>query len=258
MAGIPDDGARALLRNDPLTQGYKLFKTNCAVCHQFTKQAGDAFEEFPKGNPKASDLGDWGTETWVRGLLNDPSDPKFFGLTKLQGMIKWRKSVDKGRKKLNAAQIKDEDADFDTIAKAIAEQAVPPDKRDDDWRARFKKGIDAFKQQECNSCHTLGEEKDGVLAPVLNDWGTADWVRHTVMNPASTARYGGSNKMPAFRNKEGPGSEVLFKEFLDCNKDLDPGMILHLSDVDRELIVRFVGRDYRVVFGGQTIGAAPK
>ena len=31
-----------------------------------------------------------------------------------------------------------------------------------------------------------------------------------------------------------------------------------LSDVDRELIIRWMTRDYRAIFGGKTIAAPPK
>src|SRR5262249_38058973 len=31
--GIPEEGAKSLLRRDPLTQGPELFQKNCATCH---------------------------------------------------------------------------------------------------------------------------------------------------------------------------------------------------------------------------------
>src|SRR5207253_1615572 len=36
MDGVPVEGARFLLRHDPVLQGAKLFVTNCAVCHSYT------------------------------------------------------------------------------------------------------------------------------------------------------------------------------------------------------------------------------
>jgi ubiquinol-cytochrome c reductase cytochrome b subunit len=262
MAGIPDDGARRLLRNDPLTKGHELFEKNCAVCHTFTKKDDDAFKDFPEIKPKASDLGNWGTEAWVRRMLNKPDDPKFFGSTKLIGMTKWRKTIEKERKKMDAKEIAEQDGDFDIIARLLADQAIPPARRDKAQVDRNVKGMEAFKRQECNSCHTLGDEKDGKLAPELTDYGSAEWLRFMVMSPGDPARFGSSNEMPSFRNKEGPGSEVLLREFVEYSKKhnpaFDPSKILHMSDVDRELIVRFMIRDYRVVFGGKTIAAAPK
>jgi ubiquinol-cytochrome c reductase cytochrome b subunit len=256
MAGVPDDGARTLLRHDPLTRGHELFRMNCAVCHKFTKKDCDPFEEdFTRGTFKASDLGDFASEGWIRGLLRDPSDPKYFGLTEQTGMKKWRKGVEKERKKMKPDDIAEQDADFDLIARFLADQATPPAKRDKDFHAR---GMEAVKRQECTSCHTLGEEKDGRTAPDLTDYGSIEWIRFMVMEPGSKARYGSRNEMPAFRNKEGPASEVALKEFMVCNPDFPANKIIHLGDVDRELILRFVTRDYRVVFGGRVIAAAPK
>ena len=79
-----------------------------------------------------------------------------------------------------------------------------------------------------------------------------------IMRPAHETRYRDRNLMPAFRNKDGPGSAVVLKEFLDGNPDFPRDQIIHLSDVDREMILRFMTRDYRVVFGGKVIAAAPK
>ena len=59
--------------------------------------------------------------------------------------------------------------------------------------------------------------------------------------------------MTAFRNKEGPASEVALQEFFDSNPGFDPTHVVHLSDVDRELIVRWVTRNYQTVRGGVPI-----
>jgi mono/diheme cytochrome c family protein len=223
------------------------------VCHKFTPQEGDAFKGFVEGKFKASDLGDYGTAKWVRGLLNDPADPHYFGLTGLNGMKKWRKSVEKERKGMDAKALAEQDADFDLIAQFLADQAKPKDQRGTEV-----KGMEAFKRQDCVSCHSLGSEKDGQGAPDLNDYGSPEWIRSMVMSPASKLRFMTKNEMPAFRSKEGPGSDVSLREFHEANPDFPAAQVLHLSDVERELIVRFVTRDYRVVFGGTTIAGPPK
>ena len=38
----------------------------------------------------------------------------------------------------------------------------------------------------------------------------------------------------------------------------DAHTVIQLSDVDRELIIRYILQDYRVVFGGEPIAAPPK
>ena len=55
--------------------------------------------------------------------------------------------------------------------------------------------------------------------------------------------------MPAFRPKEGVGSEIGLKEFRDTNATTPEDKIAELSDVDRELIIRWILHDYRPVFG---------
>ncbi len=92
MAGVPDEGARALLRNDPLTHGQEVFKSSCASCHVFTPRPDENLTSFPRTKDrKASDLGSWGTKAWIRGLLHDPADPKYFGgVEQLTGMKAWK------------------------------------------------------------------------------------------------------------------------------------------------------------------------
>src|SRR5262249_43286939 len=40
--GIPEEGARYLLRGDPLTRGPKLFEKHCGVCHAYSADAAGA------------------------------------------------------------------------------------------------------------------------------------------------------------------------------------------------------------------------
>jgi hypothetical protein len=61
--------------------------------------------------------------------------------------------------------------------------------------------------------------------------------------------------MPAFRNLDGPGADVHMLEFREGQPDVS---VVRLSDTDRELIIRFMTGDNRVVFGGQTISGPPK
>jgi len=52
--------------------------------------------------------------------------------------------------------------------------------------------------------------------------------------------------------------ELLAKKIADEDdqkrKELeDASKVVHLSDLDRELIIRWLGKNYRVVFGGEPI-----
>jgi ubiquinol-cytochrome c reductase cytochrome b subunit len=238
--GIPEEGGRYLLRADPLTQGPKLFAKHCAVCH---------------GAGKASDLTGFGTEKWIRALLNDPGDKSYFGNTELEGMKNWRAKINKARKKWDEKKVAEQDAEFDTIAKWVAEQALPKEDRSPDPGDKKKElFIDT-----CASCHSIQGE-GGKNAPDLTDYGSATWIRGMIMDPAHPSRYGKKNKMPAFRNKEGPGADILLKQFKELHEknDVPKPEIIDLSDIDRELIIRWMTNDLRVVFGGKTIAAPLK
>ena len=102
MTGNPVDGSRELVRKDPKTRGPVLFQKNCATCHTYTPTDPKDEVNFVTNaeTAKAGDLAGYGTEKWIRGLLEKPSDPKYFGRTKLTGMTKWRTKVDKERKPL--------------------------------------------------------------------------------------------------------------------------------------------------------------
>jgi ubiquinol-cytochrome c reductase cytochrome b subunit len=242
MFGVPDVGGRSLLRQDPATKGYDLFKKNCGACHSLTPQKGDTFEPITKGEFKAADLGGFGTEPWVRGLLNNPSDPKYFGRTSLKGMTRWKAGVMKQRKTMDKTEIDKEEAEFDAVAKWLVKQ---------DDKQLVKAGKEAFDNQ-CASCHKVG--KDGAEdAPDLTNYGSQAWVRGMIMAPGHKSHYGDRNQMPAFRNKEGPGSEVAVQEFFDSNPDFPKDKLIDMTDVERELIIRFLTHDDRVVLGGRVI-----
>jgi len=261
MDGIPVDGARELIRNDPMTRGKDLFEKTCAVCHKYTADKDDPFGSFVTGKFSASDLGGYASEKWIRGLLNNPGDDKYFGLLKLEGMKKWRKGIEKAREKAKkkdaaaaAKDVADEEADFDTIAKFLADQAKPREKRD---RKLAEDGDAAITRQECFSCHSMDKKKSNT-APDFTDYGSQDWIRFMIMNPGHKLRYGGKSVMPYFRNLDGPGAEVHNQEFQDATDPEAKISVIPLTNLDRELIIRWLTRDARVVFGGRPVSGPPK
>src|SRR6185295_6970043 len=68
--GIPKEGAVYLLRNDPKTEGPKLFQKNCATCHTHGN-------DFENKNPTAPDLEGFGTRAWNYQFLLDPGSKKY-------------------------------------------------------------------------------------------------------------------------------------------------------------------------------------
>ena len=83
--GIPPDGSAYILRRDPLTQGRSVLERRCLGCH--------FFEGKGSGAQTASDLAHFGSRAWVRGLLEKPASPTYFGkVAKFDGMAEWKKS----------------------------------------------------------------------------------------------------------------------------------------------------------------------
>src|SRR5205085_5478332 len=116
------------------------------------------------------------------------------------------------------------------------------------------KGQEAFANptNKCADCHTIemkevvGPElfkwasQGGETGPDLSNYGSAEWIRGMIMRPGHVSRYRDKNLMPAFRDRDGPGSEIHFDEFRKTNKDTPENRILHLPDVEREMIIRWM------------------
>jgi ubiquinol-cytochrome c reductase cytochrome b subunit len=262
--GIPAEGPVFLLRRDPLTQGPKLFQQHCAVCHQH----GDDFtDEVGHTQYTASDLKNFGTAQWIRGLLSDPSDPRYFGRTNLTTMANWVKRTKanearKGKDKELAAQ-------FDLIADWLA---THPDKEEpaEHDHSSFAQGYRAFAER-CSECHSYkGSLTGGTPGPDLTGYGSADWLRLMIMAPASDRRYGINNTMPALRDLEGVAGGLAeldqrqrMQQLLQASPDNEEQVktackLQPLSDIDRELIIRWLLGDNRVLFGGEPIADPPQ
>ncbi len=240
--GIPAEGAIYLLRRDPLTEGKRLFGQHCATCH--THGA-----DFHNEKASASDLNGFGSAEWVRGMLRNPGSPPYFGRTKLKEMTSWvRRTQDKERKKAKEADL---DQQFDTIAEWLGSHPRRDIPKDSD-QSSFAHGYRQFAEK-CSECHSYkpaaGDEAS--KGPDFTGYGDADWVRVMVMSPDHARRYREKNEMPAFRDLEGPGAEVTR---LDIGERNPKTKLVHLSDIDRELIIRWLVKDYRVVFGEPVAG----
>jgi len=269
--GIPAEGAVYLLRRDPLTKGKELFAQNCVTCHSYG-------EDLPNAQATASDLAGFGTQDWAKGLLTDAGGLKYFGHTNLSTMSKWVERKRASEKKKGKEKEADLLADFDSIAAWLGSHPRK-DKPKDDEQGDHAKGYRIFQKLECTSCHTYkGESEGGTPAPELTGYGDAEWLRMMVMSPSHSSRYGSRNAMPAFRDLDGPaadvtrqdfqqGKELLLKELenvpqekkAEKEKEIESATkLINLNDVERELIIRYVLKDYRVIFGGEPVAAPAK
>jgi len=199
--GIPPDGSAYVLRRDPLTQGRAVLERRCLGCH--------FFEGKGSGTQTASDLGHYGSRAWVRGLLENPTSPTYFGkVAKFDGMAEWKKSS-----KLRPKQL-DDVADF---VASFAE--IPEDMTPDDWvnspGVSDHAGLEPF-QKECGKCHVVdGLATEGGLrdAPKLFGWGSPHWIARMIRKPRSSDKYGfldekQENQMPAFGTGQMTASDL--------------------------------------------------
>jgi quinol-cytochrome oxidoreductase complex cytochrome b subunit/mono/diheme cytochrome c family protein len=278
--GIPPGGAVLLLQRDPMTRGKELFKQHCLVCHRFGS-------EFNGGGTQASDLAGFASpdpaqrQAWIRDLLEHAATPKYFGFTPLEGMKNWSAKMHANRAKMADKDRAEYNAWLDEVSAWLASR---PDRKDpykaiegyegvaaeggvgtadplasDPFARGFRAFFDDDKKGYCSGCHGYKGGGSG-SAPDLTGYGSPEWTRLMIMSPGHKLRHGKYNMMPAFRPDadpaKSPGGEVGRLEFKDYQPDTP---VFTLSDVDRELIIRYLLRDDRLVFFGEPVaGSAEK
>ncbi len=196
--GIPPTGAVTLLRNDPLTQGPKLFAKNCASCHRY--DGHDGLGGQPKDKISAADLKGYASRAWIAGLL-DPAridSPHYFGGSKLRDgkMVKFVKEdvagFDAGTKKLLAQAI------VALSAEAGLKSQGAIEKRDAALIAEGKQALGGAALG-CIDCHKYYEVGEKVAAPDLAGYGSREWLTAFIAHSAHERFYGERNdRMPAF------------------------------------------------------------
>src|SRR5262249_3103366 len=144
-------------RHDPLTQGPRLFQSNCGSCHEHQVLTGATTDR----KPAASDLTGFGSEVWIFRLLTRPSHPDFFGRTKLSTMNEWIQSNmnNVGLDPEEAAKLSAEDkaayekdrADLRAIAHWLS--LHPRSTSKERGSPAFEQGLTAFRERDCKQCH---------------------------------------------------------------------------------------------------------
>jgi mono/diheme cytochrome c family protein len=295
--GIPAAGAYLLLQRDPRTQFKSLFLKNCATCHSFGDnpkiipdaehlQPGEFQTAHETGfeNAKfvASDLARFGTEEWIYQFLMDPGSQHFLGRStgadgpNFTRMANWSKKEQRGR---NSEELKKLKTDFRTIAAWLA---THPEGAKAKLSPAYKlMSPDAYN---CVRCHRFESVKGN--APDLTGYGSAAWLRKMLQAPNHPWLYGAENHMPVFRDTKRLGwdlekaaYEVLLteagviqkkeparpapegdgKKGENAAKPAENPQLPYsdLSDIDREMLIRYLTGDERVVFGGDPISAPP-
>jgi ubiquinol-cytochrome c reductase cytochrome b subunit len=196
-AGIPSAGAVTLLREDPFTQGPKLFAQKCASCHRF--DGHDALGHVPAEPQSAPDLQGFGSREWLAGLF----DPEQIGATHYFGGTKFRdgRMARFVRKQFTDATPEKLEQLRKVIAALSAEAELPSQLADD---ARdvvlIAEGRDLIRDEmRCTDCHQFHNVDEDAIGPNLTGYGSRAWLIEFINNPAHEQFYGERNdRMPAF------------------------------------------------------------
>ncbi len=212
--GIPTEGALALLRDDPITQGPRLFASQCATCHAYNGH--DGLGQPLKDRASAPDLAGFGTRDWLHGFL----DPKQIETDKYFGNTHFVKPKDGGKKSKMVRIILDDipgysaedKAQLDKMVMAISAEAKLPAQSDADSKdaALIEAGRKLLTDitLDCTDCHAW-RTIEGGTGPTFEGYGSAGWLREFLKNPAHDKFYGKRNdRMPAF----GESSRLSAKE----------------------------------------------
>jgi ubiquinol-cytochrome c reductase cytochrome b subunit len=197
-SGIPVTGAVTLLRDDPLTQGPKLFARNCASCHRYG--GDDATGFVSKDVEAASDLKGFASRQWLTGLL-DPNridTPQYFGGTKFKDS-KMSKFV---HKDLAGYSAEDKEKLRKAIMAISAEAGLKSQHAlDQQDAAAIEQGraLLTGNQVRCTECHQFRKPDEDATAPDLTGYGSREWLTAFISDPAHQRFYGKRNDhMPSF------------------------------------------------------------
>lgn len=199
--GIPITGAVMLLRNDPKTQGPKLFAKNCASCHRYGGH--DGLGQPVKDAASGPDLKDFATRAWLAGWV-DPEkivSAHYFGGTK----FKDGKMVKFVQKKVTKFSDEEKAQLQQAIAALSAEAELPAQKTLDAKEADLiatGRTLLASEDMGCTDCHQFRKPDESASAPDLTGYGSRAWLTAIIANPAHDRFYGGNNdRMPAFADQ---------------------------------------------------------
>ncbi|MEK7757846.1 MAG: cytochrome c, partial [Planctomycetota bacterium] len=196
--GIPPEGPSALLARDPSSAGPRLFATHCAVCHRYDGHDGRG--DVPLDPATSSDLAGFASRQWIRDLLANPMDERYFGRMRTpEGepahtrMSKFLSELMPDGAEAQRAWL----ADLDAVAAYLAAPSAPS--------ARWRQGRDVF-QQICNECHSYAGVRNGTThAPEMLGYGSVEWIELMIAEPDHESRYRALGKerarMPRFKDK---------------------------------------------------------
>ncbi len=228
--GIPQNGARELLVNDPLTQGPRLFARHCSSCHRFDGHDGtlqkimktveeNGVKKLIPETATAADLKDFGNREWITRVLTD-YDSTFKPLENagekgqaiLTGeMSSWCKDNQKALTDPANAESLKALVEFLTSQGGRTDLGTFDEKLVAEGKEIFKGGTlkSGTLSSSCVDCHAMkvaGEstslsEGAGAGYPTLTGYAGRDWLKAFLRNPAHADFYGDKNTMMVFDDK---------------------------------------------------------
>lgn len=201
-AGIPPEGALAMMQRDPQRQGPRLFAQHCAGCHRYNGH--DGLEREQQEPASAPDLYGFASGNWLQGLL-DPQrvdGPQYFGGTRF-ATGKMARFVKRDVQEFDEAQR----AQLGKVIIALSAEAALP--RQQAMEAQSGATIEEGRKllddpdMRCTECHVFrgyGEDPSG---PILTGYGSREWMMDFIRDPAHERFYGDRNdRMPRFGAEE--------------------------------------------------------
>ena len=195
---IPPSGALDLIRQDPLTQGPRLFEQHCASCHSHVDPAS-AQAKTKMSKASAANLYGFGSVAWMQGLL-DPAavdGPAYFGNTSHNNgdMVNFVKND-----LADTSAWSSEDIRAVIVAMAAEANVYDTGIPESDISLIERGRALISDENRCGSCHDFGiNEVNPNMAPDLVGWGSREWLIGIITNPAHEKFYGTQNdRMPSF------------------------------------------------------------
>lgn len=199
---MPPEGAAALLRDDPATQGPLLFAQHCAVCHAHVNEWDEGIRAE---KPSAPNLYGFADRQWLAGLF-DPdrvAGSHYFGKTKFAKGDMVGAVTDQYAAAATAEETKAVRGKFEKIAWALSAEAGLRRQSEQDQadRALIVAGRQLITEElSCTDCHRFRSQGELGDAPDLTGYGSKAWLIGMIGNPQHPRFYPGTHndRMPAF------------------------------------------------------------
>ena len=169
--GIPPQGGASVFQNDPLYSGEQILRQHCLACHSFEGSGGNS----------APDLTAYNTKPWLVGFFADPNAPKYYGKTNIDIMPEY-------------------DLEEEELSNLVDFLLAQADKGKEIDSELMETGEILLEENGCYNCHTFNGT-GGDTAPVLDNFGSDEWLRGIIEDPGKKEYFGQLNAMPAFKDK---------------------------------------------------------